>query len=64
MTLSPSLEDIQKLINQTGKAILGASKRISAWEIHGETMTDFYSMIVDDKEIVKSILLLTGFLEP
>lgn len=48
------------MLNKTGKSILGASKTIKAWEIDGEKMESFYSMIINDTSIVKSVLLLTG----
>lgn len=60
VALSPSLEDIQKLLNLTGKSILAASQKIDAWEINGTVMESFYSMVTNDKEIIKVVLLLTG----
>ena len=69
VTLYPSLEDIQGAINKAATKILGCSKKLMRWgqlgpgkvqgEIHDQKDT-FYSIIAQDKEIVKVILLLTG----
>ena len=69
VTLAPSLEDIQGAINRAATAILGCSKRLMRWGQLGaakgqneyqDQKDSFYSIIAQDKEIVKVILLLTG----
>ena len=69
--LSPSLEEVQKSVNEGALAILKCSKMVQAWNTvaavaieRKETIITvqgtFYDRIVQDKEILKSILLLTG----
>jgi dynein heavy chain len=67
VTLSPTLEDIQKAVNKAATAILGCSKQLVRWGQLGTKSSDFhedkdtfYSIVAQDKEIVKVILLLTG----
>eukprot|EP00899_Mesostigma_viride_P009796 jgi/Mesvir1/18818/Mv04309-RA.2 len=65
VSMNPSLEDIQGAINTTAKRVLRCSSDLVAWgfgEVDGKPLT-FYDMIASDKEIVKSVLLLTGSIE-
>eukprot|EP00898_Chlorokybus_atmophyticus_P005691 jgi/Chlat1/6122/Chrsp409S05665 len=68
VSMSPSLEDIQGAINTTAKKVLRCSSELAAWGIDGINTTSgprgtFYDLIAADKEIVKSVLLLTGSIE-
>ena len=64
VTFSPSLDEIQSAINRAATAILGCSKKLMKWSNPEDEPVDmknsFYSIIAQDKEIVKVILLLTG----
>lgn len=69
VVLFPALEDIQSAINRAATAILGCSKKLMKWSplksddrdaIDQAQQDSFYSIIAQDKEIVKVILLLTG----
>eukprot|EP01064_Diplonema_japonicum_P034643 TRINITY_DN7253_c0_g4_i1.p1 TRINITY_DN7253_c0_g4~~TRINITY_DN7253_c0_g4_i1.p1 ORF type:complete len:4646 (+),score=1368.52 TRINITY_DN7253_c0_g4_i1:87-14024(+) len=57
--LHPSLEEVQKAINQSATAVLKCSKYISPWEGVDGSET-FFEKIAKNKEIVKVVLLLTG----
>lgn len=78
--LSPSLEEIQKSVNEGAVAILKCTKMIEAWNTVEVPRTieradsvvasnsaplqgTFYDRIVQDKEILKSVLLLTGAIQ-
>eukprot|EP00760_Papus_ankaliazontas_P006643 PhM_4_TR1311/c1_g1_i1/m.52782/K10408/DNAH; dynein heavy chain, axonemal len=58
--LHPSLEEVQKAINQSATAVLSCSKWMSKWNDMGENYTSFFEEIAKNKEIVKVVLLLTG----
>jgi dynein heavy chain len=58
--LNPSLDEVQKAINQSATAVLSCSKQMSPWKDMGENTTSFFEQIAKDKEIVKVVLLLTG----
>ena len=69
VTLSPPLPKIQDAINRAATAILGCSKELMRWtppkstkgaDKEGQSQDSFYTIIAQDKEIVKVILLLTG----
>lgn len=60
---SPSLEDIQTAINSTAKRVLKASHEIKAWGPSFKPDSSFFDVLAADKEIVKSVLLLTGSIE-
>ena len=67
VTINPGLEEIQAAINRCGLNVLRCSKRICQW---GQDRTSainslktFHSMIAQDKEIVKMVLLLTASVE-
>ncbi|GBG77441.1 hypothetical protein CBR_g23890 [Chara braunii] len=67
VSMNPSLDDIQNAINTAAKKVLRCSAELKAWnavrstsDIPGAT---FYDLIAADKEIVKSVLLLTGSIE-
>ena len=58
VSMNPALEEIQSAINSCAKTILITSKSLPCW---GQTeASTFYEFIVQDKEIVKSILRMTG----
>ena len=64
VSMNPSLEEIQGAINSTAKKILRASESLRMWGAAGlESVENFYHWIASDKEIVKSVLLLTGSVE-
>jgi dynein heavy chain len=62
--LSPSLDEIQRAINRASVAVLGAAKKMFQWgqasHIHERDRENMYDMIGQDREIVKTVLLLTG----
>ncbi|KAL4465245.1 hypothetical protein ABPG74_001959 [Tetrahymena malaccensis] len=66
VTLSPSLQDIQKSINRAAISVLKCSKSLYNWDQQNKNSTEkatFYDLIACDKEIVKVILLLTGSIQ-
>ena len=63
VSMNPSLEEIQGAINSTAKKILRASESLRMWGAAGQSVENFYHWIASDKEIVKSVLLLTGSVE-
>lgn len=63
ITLSPSLEDIQVAINVTAKEVLACSKEIQAWGPDYPPNSAFFEKLAADREIVVSVLLLTGSVE-
>lgn len=58
--LHPSLDEVQKAINQSATAVLSCSKYMTPWKDMGEHHTSFFDEIAKNKEIVKVVLLLTG----
>eukprot|EP00798_Chlamydomonas_sp_ICE-L_P031303 gene31303-6451_t len=58
VAMNPSLTDIQSAINICAKKILTTSKMLPCWGMPEHTT--FHELIIQDKEIVKSILKLTG----
>jgi len=61
--LSPSLDDIQRAINRSAVAVLGASKRMWQWNQSSMPEKDrvtFFDQLGQDVERVKTVLLLTG----
>eukprot|EP00882_Tetradesmus_deserticola_P029956 GHRQ01033598.1.p1 GENE.GHRQ01033598.1~~GHRQ01033598.1.p1 ORF type:complete len:173 (+),score=58.59 GHRQ01033598.1:276-794(+) len=62
ITLNPTLDDIQDAINSTAKTILQASRQLRCWGMINGPPT-YYDLIARDKEVVKSVLLLTGSIE-
>ena len=65
VSMNPTLEDIQGAINATAKKVLKISESLHMWggapgKSDGRT---FHEWIASDKEIVKSVLLLTGSIE-
>jgi dynein heavy chain len=58
VSMNPSLEDIQGAINSTAKKVLKVSESLHMWG-DGGSGRKFYDWIASDKEIVKSVLLLT-----
>uniref|UniRef100_A0A383W453 AAA+ ATPase domain-containing protein n=1 Tax=Tetradesmus obliquus TaxID=3088 RepID=A0A383W453_TETOB len=62
ITLNPTLDGIQDAVNSTAKAILQASRQLRCWGMIGGPPT-YYDLIARDKEVVKSVLLLTGSVE-
>ncbi|CAG9462434.1 unnamed protein product [Pedinophyceae sp. YPF-701] len=63
ITLNPTLESIQHAINTTAKRIIGAATELSAWGPDHRPGDSFFSKLAADKEVVVSILLLTGSIE-
>ena len=58
VSMNPALEEIQAAINSCAKTILITSRSLPCW---GQSdAATFYEYIVQDKEIVKSILRMTG----
>jgi hypothetical protein len=62
IALNPTLDGIQNAINSTAKAILQASGRLRCWGMVNGPPT-YHDLIARDKEVVKSVLLLTGSIE-
>jgi dynein heavy chain len=60
VVLNPSLDEVQKAINQCATAVLSCSKFMTPWHELGEATTTFFDDIAKNKEIVKVVLLLTG----
>ncbi|CUG94317.1 dynein heavy chain, putative [Bodo saltans] len=58
--LHPSLDEVQKAINQSATAVLSCSKFMTPWKDMGDNYTSFFDEIAKNKEIVKVVLLLTG----
>ena len=63
VSMNPSLEDIQGAINSTAKKVLRVSESLEMWGVEGTSGKNFFHWIASDKEIVKSVLLLTGSIE-
>jgi dynein heavy chain len=66
VSMNPSLEDIQDAINTTAKKVLACSKELKAWSAEhssADSPDTFFDHLASDKEIVKSVLLLTGSIE-
>jgi hypothetical protein len=62
VSLSPPLEEIQEAINGTAKKVLSTSRQLTCWGIQ-DGPASYHDLIAQDKEIVKSVLLLTGAVE-
>ena len=65
VSMNPSLDDIQGSINLTAKRVLRASADLEIGTLgtgEGGDAT-YYDRLASDKEIVKSVLLLTGSIE-
>ena len=63
--LSPSLDDVQRAINRSAKAVIGCSKIVFDWGQQGlpeEDRRSLFPQIGCDLEIIKVVLLLTGAL--
>eukprot|EP01042_Synura_sphagnicola_P000006 gene6-7_t len=61
--LSPSLDDIQKAINRSAVAVISCSKRMFQWgqgNVLERDRTSFFSILGQDVELIKTVLLLTG----
>jgi len=63
IALNPSLEDIQGAINTTAKEVLAASQELVAWGPDFRPGSTFFERLASDREIVVSVLLLTGSVE-
>jgi len=65
VSMNPTLEDIQGAINATAKKVLKISESLHMWGgAPGKSDgRNFHEWIASDKEIVKSVLLLTGSIE-
>ena len=62
-SMNPSLLEIQGAINATAKKILRVSESLPMWGDAGARGRTFFEWTASDKEIVKSVLLLTGSIE-
>ena len=60
VVLHPSLDEVQKAINQSATAVLSCSKKMTQWRDLGDNYPSFFEEIAKNKEIVKVVLLLTG----
>eukprot|EP00796_Vickermania_ingenoplastis_P003819 gene3823-2705_t len=60
MFLNPSLDEVQKTINQCATAVLSCSKYITPWRGLPDESMSFYEEIAKNKDVVKVVLLLTG----
>lgn len=60
MFLNPSLDEVQKTINQCATAVLSCSKYITPWKGLPDESMSFYEEIAKNKDVVKVVLLLTG----
>ena len=60
VVLNPSLDEVQKAINQSATAVLSCSKFMTPWKDMGANHATFFEEIAKNKEIVKVVLLLTG----
>ncbi|KAF8281137.1 dynein, axonemal, heavy polypeptide 5 [Trypanosoma cruzi] len=58
--LNPSLDEVQKAINQCATAVLSCSKYMTLWFDLGDDALSFFEEIAKNKEVVKVVLLLTG----
>ena len=61
--LSPSLDDIQRAINRSATAVLGASKRMFLWKqghLLDKDKRSYFDILGTDLAVVKIVLLLTG----
>ena len=63
VSMNPSLDDIQKAINNSAKQVLMASKHLKAWGQEEHECDSFFDLVSKDISIVKSVLLLTGSIE-
>lgn len=63
VSLSPSLEDVQRAINKAATAVLRCSKQLWDWgeqEKPEDLRRTYFDRITNDIEIVRVVLLLTG----
>ena len=67
VSMNPTLEEIQVAINRCAINVLKCSKRIVCWGQDRNQdisrLNTFHSLIAQDREIVKVVLLLTGSVE-
>ena len=65
VSMSPSLDDIQGAVNTTAKKVLRVAHDLPLWGGGSDAAgaRTFYDLIAGDREIVKSVLLLTGSIE-
>lgn len=59
--MNPSLDEIQRAINACTKKVLTTSKRLPCWGI--DDRKTFHELIASDKDVIKTILRLTGSVE-
>jgi dynein heavy chain, axonemal len=62
VTIRPSIDDIQSVLNSCAQFITRATKRITAWtyDNHGLLSASFFDRVASDLEVVKMILLMCG----
>eukprot|EP00966_Prymnesium_polylepis_P254089 5871824-Prymnesium_polylepis.1 len=63
--MSPSLEEIQGAINRSCRAIIAISRALPMWATSEDKATDrmIHDVLAKDKEIVRTVLLLTGAMD-
>ncbi|MEW5318622.1 MAG: hypothetical protein WDW38_009830 [Sanguina aurantia] len=61
VAMNPSLDEIQSAINACTKKVLTTSKRLPCWGI--DDRKTFHELIASDKDVIKTILRLTGSVE-
>ena len=63
LRLQPSLSDIQaSIIRVAVSGIIGSTKLVPSWSFNEASLTTFFDRIVQEKEILKSLLQLAGSL--
>jgi dynein heavy chain len=60
--MNPPLEDIQAAINEVAKRTLTISRTLPCWG-QGPEVATYHQLLSGDKEVVKSVLRLTGSIE-
>lgn len=63
VAVTPTLEAIQGAVDAAAKAILEATKQLRCWGQGPGGPATYHELIARDKEVVKSVLLLTGSVE-
>ena len=63
VSLVPSLDEIQGVVNSAAKKVLLISQNLDAWGRGPNGPATFHELVAADKEVVKSVLALTGSIE-
>ena len=61
--MNPPLTDIQGALNRTSRAVLNCSKGLQLWQTAPEDQKSIYEVVTHDREVVRTVLLLTGTVE-